>query len=121
MAVRLPLAPNTRYAHVWKDGGVTVDAMRSGIDSVRRRGSRPQTICSVTSTAAEADEIPADRATDGAFRLLADRAEQVRDLARKPPAEGHWQHEQRRIGDLPPASRTPALCGSASTAARQRR
>ncbi|MHA3024521.1 M13 family metallopeptidase [Mycobacterium sp. BMJ-28] len=45
-------------------------------------------------------EIPADRATDGAFRTLADRAEeQVRDLILE-SAESGGAGDQQRIGDL---------------------
>jgi putative endopeptidase len=47
-------------------------------------------------------EMPADRATDGAFRLLADRAEeQVRDLiTESADANAEPGTDQRRIGDL---------------------
>jgi putative endopeptidase len=47
-------------------------------------------------------EMPADRATDGAFRLLADRAEeQVRDLiTESADADAPVGTDQRRIGDL---------------------
>src|SRR5690625_1601246 len=46
--------------------------------------------------------IPADRATDGAFRLLFDRAEQqVRDLIEAAAAAGAPEGtDERRIGDL---------------------
>ena len=47
-------------------------------------------------------DMPADRATDGAFRLLADRAEeQVRDLITEAAAtQAPSGTDQRRIGDL---------------------
>ncbi|MBU8810634.1 M13 family metallopeptidase [Mycolicibacterium goodii] len=47
-------------------------------------------------------EIPADRATDGAFRLLYDRAEeQIRDLITEAAASGAAEGtDEQRIGDL---------------------
>lgn len=47
-------------------------------------------------------EIPADRATDGAFRLLYDRAEeQIRDLITEAAASGAADGtDEQRIGDL---------------------
>ncbi|AKS31827.1 M13 family metallopeptidase [Mycolicibacterium goodii] len=47
-------------------------------------------------------EIPADRATDGAFRLLYDRAEeQIRDLITEAAASGAPERtDEQRIGDL---------------------
>ncbi|HEU0190513.1 MAG TPA: M13 family metallopeptidase [Mycobacterium sp.] len=46
-------------------------------------------------------EIPADRATDGAFRALFDRAEvQVRDLITEAAAEPAVGTDEQRIGDL---------------------
>ena len=46
--------------------------------------------------------IPADRATDGAFRLLYDRAEeQVRELIMQAAASaGDSASDEQRIGDL---------------------
>jgi putative endopeptidase len=68
----------------WKDGGVTVEAIRSGIDlSNVDAGARPQDdlFGHVNGRWLTDYDIPADRATDGAFRSLFDRAEvQVRDL-----------------------------------------
>ena len=63
-----------------------------------------KTTCSATSTAAgwPTIEIPADRATDGAFRLLADRAEeQVRDIITEAAASNAAEGtDPQRIGDL---------------------
>ena len=66
----------------------------------------PKTTCSAMSTAAgwPSTTIPADRATDGAFRSLYDRAEeQVRDLiteASRESARAAKGTDQQRIGDL---------------------
>src|SRR6201996_8350319 len=68
----------------WNNGGVTVEAIRSGIDlSNVDAGARPQDdlFGHVNGRWLADYAIPADRATDGAFRSLFDRAEvQVRDL-----------------------------------------
>ena len=46
-------------------------------------------------------EIPADRATDGAFRALFDRAEeQVRDLITQAASNPAPHTDEQRIGDL---------------------
>jgi putative endopeptidase len=84
---------------------VTVEAIRSGIDlSHLDAGARPQDdlFGHVNGRWLTDHEMPADRATDGAFRLLADRAEeQVRDIiteaAALKSAEGT---DPQRIGDL---------------------
>src|SRR3984893_8629066 len=120
MAVRLP-------GDFWKDVGVTVEATRggagaqnatngtnrSGIDlSYVNSDARPQDDLSahVNGRWLADYEIPADRATDGAFRTLFDRAEeQVRDLiigaataatsgTEEPGAEKGT--DEQRIGDL---------------------
>src|ERR1700753_902480 len=99
MAVRLPGVGDG------KDGGVTVDAIRSGIDlSHVDAGARPQDdlFGHVNGRWLADYEIPADRAIDGAFRSLFDRAEvQVRDLiteiSQKVSAPGT---DEQRIGDL---------------------
>jgi putative endopeptidase len=88
-----------------KDGGVTVEAIRSGIDlSHVDAGARPQDdlFGHVNGRWLAEYEIPADRATDGAFRSLFDRAEvQVRDLitevSKGASAPGT---DEQRIGDL---------------------
>jgi predicted metalloendopeptidase len=84
---------------------VTLEAIRSGIDlSYVDDAARPQDdlFGHVNGRWLDDYPIPADRATDGAFRLLADRAEeQVRDLiteaADQKAATGT---DQQRIGDL---------------------
>ncbi len=84
---------------------MTVEAIRSGIDlSYVDAGARPQDdlFGHVNGRWLADHAMPADRATDGAFRLLADRAEeQVRDLiteaAASKSAEGT---DPQRIGDL---------------------
>src|ERR1700680_2022241 len=88
MAVRLP-------GDFWKDVGVTVEATRGGAGATNRTNRSGIDLSYVNSDARPQDdlfghvngrwladyEIPADRATDGAFRTLFDRAEeQVRDL-----------------------------------------
>jgi putative endopeptidase len=89
-------------------GDVTVEANRSGLDlSNIDAGARPQDdlFGHVNGRWLAEYEIPADRATDGAFRSLFDRAEvQVRDLitevsekAEKASAPGT---DEQRIGDL---------------------
>jgi putative endopeptidase len=98
MAVRVP-------GVFWKNGGVTVEAIRSGIElSYVDDHARPQDdlFGHVNGRWLTEYEIPADRATDGAFRLLYDRAEeQVRDLITE-AAEAHAPKgtDQQRIGDL---------------------
>jgi putative endopeptidase len=90
---------------VWKDVGVTVEAIRSGIDlSHVDSDARPQDdlFGHVNGRWLAEYKIPADRATDGAFRSLYDRAEeQVRDLITEAASSGasHGTDEQR-IGDL---------------------
>jgi predicted metalloendopeptidase len=84
---------------------VTLEAINSGIDlSYVDDDARPQDdlFGHVNGRWLDDYPIPADRATDGAFRLLADRAEeQVRDLiieaADQRAAAGT---DQQRIGDL---------------------
>ncbi|WP_409430866.1 M13 family metallopeptidase [Mycobacterium sp. SMC-16] len=75
---------------------------RSGIDlSYLDPGARPQDdlFGHVNGRWLTDYDIPADRATDGAFRLLADRAEeQVRDLITT--ASGPVGSDAQRIGDL---------------------
>jgi putative endopeptidase len=77
MAVRLPV-------RFWQHVGVTVEATRSGIDLTHvDNAARPQDdlFGHVNGRWLAEYEIPADRATDGAFRSLYDRAEeQIRDL-----------------------------------------
>jgi len=84
---------------------VTLEAINSGIDlTYVDDDARPQDdlFGHVNGRWLDDYAIPADRATDGAFRLLADRAEeQVRDLiteaaATKAPAGT----DEQRIGDL---------------------
>src|SRR4051794_17981372 len=90
---------------IWKDGGVTVEAIQSGIDlTYVDADARPQDdlFGHVNGRWLTEYDIPADRATDGAFRLLADRAEeQVRDLITE-AAESHSAAgtDQQRVGDL---------------------
>jgi predicted metalloendopeptidase len=84
---------------------VTLEATHSGIDlSYVDDDARPQDdlFGHVNGRWLDDYDIPADRATDGAFRLLADRAEeQVRDLiieaAETEAVEGT---EEQRVGDL---------------------
>lgn len=92
----------------WKDGDVTVQALRSGIDLSHVDGDvRPQDdlFGHVNGRWLAEYRIPADRATDGAFRSLFDRAEvQVRDLIveaseQRAGRAGPGSDEQR-IGDL---------------------
>ena len=93
----------------WKDGTVTVEAIRGGSGSgIDLRyvdpDSRPQDdlFGHVNGRWLAEYEIPADRATDGAFRSLFDRAEeQVRDLITEAAAAGAAQGtDEQRIGDL---------------------
>jgi putative endopeptidase len=84
---------------------VTVEAIRSGIDlSHVDAGARPQDdlFGHVNGRWLADYAIPADRATDGAFRLLADRAEeQVRDIITEAAAtNGAVGTDPQRIGDL---------------------
>jgi putative endopeptidase len=88
---------------------VTVEAIRSGIDlSNVDTGARPQDdlFGHVNGRWLAEYKIPADRATDGAFRSLFDRAEvQVRDLiteiSEKAPAISLAAGtDEQRIGDL---------------------
>ncbi|MDT5148559.1 MAG: putative endopeptidase [Mycobacterium sp.] len=84
---------------------MTLEATHSGIDlSYVDDDARPQDdlFGHVNGRWLDDYDIPADRATDGAFRLLADRAEeQVRDLiieaAETEAVEGT---EEQRVGDL---------------------
>src|SRR5439155_23728222 len=92
-----------------KDDGVTVEVIRTGIDlSHVDTGTRPQDdlFGYVNGRWLAEYEIPADRASDGAFRSLFDRAEaQVRDLIIEisekvsaiSPTAGT---DEQRIGDL---------------------
>jgi putative endopeptidase len=98
MAVRVP-------GWFWKNVGVTVEAIRSGIDLTHVDPSaRPQDdlFGHVNGRWLTDYEIPADRATDGAFRLLHDRAEeQIRDLITEAAESGAADGtDEQRIGDL---------------------
>lgn len=84
---------------------MTVEAIRSGIDlSYVDPDARPQDdlFGHVNGRWLTEYEIPGDRATDGAFRALFDRAEeQVRDLITEASQSGAQQGtDQQRIGDL---------------------
>jgi putative endopeptidase len=84
---------------------VTVESIRSGIDlSYVDDATRPQDdlFGHVNGRWLSEYEIPADRATDGAFRSLFDRAEeQVRDLITAAAEAGApTGTDQQRIGDL---------------------
>jgi putative endopeptidase len=86
---------------------VTVEAIRSGIDlSNVDAGARPQDdlFGHVNGRWLTDYAIPADRATDGAFRSLFDRAEvQVRDLITEVSAAARSAGsgtDEQRIGDL---------------------
>ncbi len=84
---------------------MTLEATRSGIDlSYVDDDSRPQDdlFGHVNGRWLNDYDIPADRATDGAFRLLADRAEeQVRDIIVEAAASGAAPGtEEQRVGDL---------------------
>jgi predicted metalloendopeptidase len=84
---------------------VTLEAIRSGIDlSHVDDAVRPQDdlFGHVNGRWLVDYDIPADRATDGAFRLLADRAEeQVRDLINEAAASGGREGtDEQRVGDL---------------------
>jgi putative endopeptidase len=98
MAARLP-------GPFWKNDGVTVEAIRSGIElSYVDDHARPQDdlFGHVNGRWLDEYEMPADRATDGAFRLLYDRAEeQVRDLITEAAElQAPAGTDQQRIGDL---------------------
>ena len=84
---------------------MTIEAIRSGIDlSYVDPDARPQDdlFGHVNGRWLADYDIPADRATDGAFRTLHDRAEeQVRDLIVEASESGAApQSDQQRIGDL---------------------
>ncbi len=84
---------------------MTVEAIRSGIDlSYVDENARPQDdlFGHVNGRWLADYEIPADRATDGAFRVLYDRAEeQVRDLITEASRAGAEKGtDEQRIGDL---------------------
>lgn len=84
---------------------MTVEAIRSGIDlSHVDENARPQDdlFGHVNGRWLTDYDIPADRATDGAFRHLFDRAEeQVRDLIAEASRQGAARGtDQQRIGDL---------------------
>jgi putative endopeptidase len=95
------VAPKKR----WKDGGVTYAAIRSGIDlSYIDDNARPQDdlFGHVNGRWLAEYQIPADRATDGAFRYLFDRTEElVRDLIIEASQSGAAVGtDEQRIGDL---------------------
>ncbi|BBX47501.1 M13 family metallopeptidase [Mycobacterium cookii] len=84
---------------------MTVEAIRSGLDlSFVDDAARPQDdLFGYVNGRWLADhQMPADRATDGAFRLLADRAEeQVRDIITEAAASNAPEGtDPQRIGDL---------------------
>ncbi|WP_059015120.1 M13 family metallopeptidase [Mycobacterium sp. M26] len=84
---------------------MTVETLRSGIDLSHVQSSvRPQDdlFGHVNGRWLADYAIPADRATDGAFRLLYDRAEeQVRELITQAAASGSQPNtDEQRIGDL---------------------
>lgn len=84
---------------------MTVEAIKSGIDlSHVDPQARPQDdlFGHVNGRWLTDYEIPADRATDGAFRLLHDRAEeQIRDIINQAAAaEAAAGTDEQRIGDL---------------------
>ena len=96
------IRPSPRLSN---NGGVTVEAIRSGIDlSYVDPGARPQDdlFGHVNGRWLADHRMPADRATDGAFRLLADRAEeQVRDIITEAAAANAAEDtDPQRIGDL---------------------
>jgi neprilysin/putative endopeptidase len=106
MAVRVP-------ADFWNHVGVTVEATRGDADATLRSGidlayvdpdARPQDdlFGHVNGRWLTEYEIPADRATDGAFRSLHDRAEeQIRDLIAEAADSGAADGtDEQRIGDL---------------------
>jgi predicted metalloendopeptidase len=83
---------------------VTVEAIRSGIDlSHVDSDARPQDdlFGHVNGRWLTEYEMPGDRATDGAFRSLYDRAEEhVRDLIVEAASAAAPGTDQQRIGDL---------------------
>jgi putative endopeptidase len=98
---------------IWKDVGVSVEAIRGGAPATIKSGidlshvdsdARPQDdlFGHVNGRWLAEYEMPADRATDGAFRSLYDRAEeQVRDLITEAAAsEAAAGTDEQRIGDL---------------------
>jgi putative endopeptidase len=98
-------ARSWRIPSFWHPVGVTVEAIRSGIDlSYVDPDARPQDdlFGHVNGRWLADYEMPADRATDGAFRSLHDRAEeQVRDLIAEAAAVGAAPGtDEQRIGDL---------------------
>ncbi len=114
----MPPQADRHLSSFWKDGGVTVEAIRSGLDlSHIDDHARPQDdlFGHVNGRWLDNYEIPADRATDGAFRSLFDRAEeQVRELITEAAestalrSDGQQRSDsgkgvstdQQRIGDL---------------------
>jgi predicted metalloendopeptidase len=106
MAERLP-------GRFWQHVGVTVEATRGAGQATRKSGidlsyvdpdARPQDdlFGHVNGRWLAEYEMPADRATDGAFRSLYDRAEeQVRDIIVEAAASGAAKGtDEQRIGDL---------------------
>ena len=106
-------------AHFWQPGGVTVEATRGGAGATIKSGidlshvdpqARPQDdlFGHVNGRWLAEYDIPADRATDGAFRSLYDRAEeQIRELideaasaATSRAAASSSGTDQQRVGDL---------------------
>ncbi|MCE9517254.1 MAG: peptidase M13, partial [Mycobacterium sp.] len=115
MQGRLPGLPCGVGKRVGKDGGVTADTVGSdtvGSDTVGSgldlahldTGVRPQDdlFGHVNGRWLADYAMPADRATDGAFRALYDRAEeQVRELITEAAASGAADGtDEQRIGDL---------------------
>ncbi len=101
---RIPLGCAAVHSN-WKDGGVTVGTMRSGLElNYVDAAARPQDdlFGHVNGRWLADYDIPADRATDGAFRSLSDRAEeQVRDLIIGASETGAAAGtDEQRIGDL---------------------
>lgn len=89
----------------WQHVGVTVEAIKSGLDlSYVDPQARPQDdlFGHVNGRWLAEYEMPADRATDGAFRSLYDRAEeQIRDLIAEAAGKGAPAGtDEQRIGDL---------------------
>ncbi len=90
---------------LWQHVGVTVEAIKSGLDlSYVDPQARPQDdlFGYVNGRWLAEYEIPADRAADGAFRTLYDRAEeQIRDLITEAAESGGAPGtDEQRIGDL---------------------
>ena len=99
--------------HFWQPGGVTVEATRGGAGATIKSGidlshvdpqARPQDdlFGHVNGRWLAEYDIPADRATDGAFRSLYDRAEeQIRELIDEAASsESAAGTDQQRVGDL---------------------